>query len=215
MSNNNIYTLGIIGIFLSLISILLKILTVINFFNIDPIITSIILAASSTFIFISIYNLFPFTENDKVGCKINLLGIFSIIPILIGNFCNVIVLAIPVLLTFSGLMTILRALSILSSILITLFLFSIYNNSITKNLEHVTYRLTLTCSSCCLVINTLYHISTMIVYNPVYESFINKISFLNYVLAFIFNLLLLSTYKNFLQELILISNSNTNIKPSI
>lgn len=215
MSNNNIYTLGIVGIFLSLITIPLKILTDARLFNINPLITSIILIISSVFIFISIYNLFQFTEHDKVGCKINLLGVFSIILILVCNSCNLITLAVPLLLTFSGLMNILGALSILSSIFVTLFLFSIYNNSITENLEHINYKLTLTCSSCYLVINTLYHISTMIVYNPVYESFINKISFLNYILAFIFSLLLLSTYKNFLQELIFISNNNANIRPSI
>lgn len=215
MSSNNIYTVGIVGIFLSLIAIILKILTYTELFNIDRLIISIVFTISSIFIFMSIYNIFQFTEHDKLGCKINLLGIFSIIPILIYNFCSLMTLALPILITFSGLMTILSSLSILSSILVTLFLFSLYGNSITKKLENIDYKLTLTCSSCHLVLNTLYHITDIIVYNPAYDSFVNKIGLLNYTVALIFTILLIYTYKNIIHEIISIANSKNHVNPII
>lgn len=211
MSHNNIYTVGIIGIFLSLVTAILKTTIYLNFFNIHPIIIDVIFTTSSILVFISIYHLFKYTENDKLGCKLNLIGVFSVIPLLIYNAFSFIILAFPLFLDFSMFMTVLGILLILGNVLVTLFLFSIYNNNVTKNLETPIYKLTLIFSSCCLVINSICNFSSNLIDNPFYESFLNTLGLFKYISAFIFGILLMVSYKNIITELIHISKNEVHL----
>lgn len=212
MLNKSVYKPGQIGIIIYIIGIIMNILNENKIYGVEPILIYFVFYVSSSLVLLSLYRLFQVIENNTSACRINLLGVFSAISILICYSFDILAYWFPSLLTFTSLISILKIIFILSNILSTLFIFSIYNYSDNEILDSFIHKLTLIFSAFSLIVNTLLYIVTIIIPAPDYNSFINKISLYQSMILLVLTISLLFTYKDFLQGLALNSKLKSTSK---
>lgn len=210
MSNKSINVFGLVGIFIIIIGTILNIINDIKVNAISSLYISLIFTLGFSFLFISLYNWFKFTEHSPLGCKINLIGVFSTIPIVAFNIFRFITKLFPSLSVCSTSTILLSTFFIVNNILLTLFLFNIYNNRTTYNLANLPCKLTLVLSVVLLIANTIYHVIYTI--NNIFHvnlRFVTEISICYNFISLIFQFTFLITYSKFLDELKSISSITT------
>lgn len=202
MSTKSINVYGLIGIFILILGTLLNLINNIKFNAVITLYVSLISILGALFLFISLYKCFEFTESSTIGCRINLVGVFSIIPILAFNVFRFLEEIFPSLSTYPSASILLGSFLFMSNALLTLFLFSIYNKHITHRLNNLSCKLMLVLSIILLVSNIIYHVMCNVLGSPYFNlKFITEISIWHNLILLIFYFTLLITYRKFLDEL--------------
>ncbi|KMT22120.1 hypothetical protein [Clostridium cylindrosporum] len=200
---------GLLGIGTMITGSILKFLSIFNVFYNRDILFSFLYLVGPLFLLISLYSLFKYTENSDLGCKINLLGIFSFLLLVIYDIVNFVGHFLPAMSTLFTTLTLFNVATVVSNLLMTLFLFNIYLNKTTDTLNNFRYKLVLASNLVNLIITGMQHVNYILHVNSAntHSSFTIVSS-----ISIIYKLMLLVTYKGFVQELKLISDKTCNNK---
>lgn len=213
MSFNKTANLGSLGILILISAYVIDFLSPSNTLTIKSLLNSFAYFSGSVLLFISLYRCFKYTENSKIACKINLIGIFALIPSLAFDILSILGHIFPVLPTLYTSTFLRTSASIISYILLTLFLFSIYSNHISHGLNSILYKVVIIGNFINLILLIPYSLITFTEREVSFLSILqHTISpFPLYTIALlVFVLLIFLTYKGFLTELKHISEKTTD-----
>ena len=211
MSLKNTVNLGLMGIISLIISHIL-----LTFYRLDIIKNNLIyICIFSLFSllcsFFSIYSCFKYTKNNEYICKINLIGTFMLMPIIAFNFLALIYEIVPNLPYLNTYSIMYNISSIIYIVLKFVFLFSIYLNKNTNELKKPIYKvffILTALTSILLIIKNLHFITFNIPNSHILLFQLEEIN----ILYTINLLLLLFTYKGFINELALIGKLDSYSK---
>lgn len=215
MSFNKTANIGSLGAFLLMITNTLSIVFEIDKYTSTGIFIRFTYFIGSALLLISLCGCFKYTQNSNLGCKINLIGVFSVITLLAVDILNLLGFAFPILLTLYTYTTLSNIALVLSYALISLFLLSIYYNHTSKGLNSIMYKVTMVTISINTAILIPFSLLSMIlgdlsVFSPTLTSFTP--SFMSTITFFVLTVLICINYKSFLTELKFISETTKDTK---
>ena len=211
MSLKNIINLGLLGIIFSIITHTVLIFYALGIFKNYQLCIVVFSLISLLCNFSSIYSCFKYTKNNAYTCNINLIGIFSLMPIMAFNVIALAYELLPNIPHISTYSIMYNVSSIIYVVFKFVFLFSIYLHRNTNNLDKPVYKaffIIRGLTTAFIVISNLHFIGFNI---PNSHNLLFNFKQIN--LMYIIDLLmLLFTYKNFVSELIELSKLDTYSK---